>query len=187
MTNGSKYSNNSSTTVTHQNYTNQTMNDPKTLKIPLQNINSISSVYHHKIIAAMPPNAQYKPGETTSFLEYMEFPKRGEEQETPNKGKLSSPRTNNQGKPQRGKTRRNNREGISRDRKSQRQSERAPNGISSEAPAGKFQRRSERAQKGSNSEAPAKAKRNPREGISFDFHSQVRSERAPKGNKFLGA
>ena len=40
---------------------------------------------------------------------------------------------------------------------------------------------------GSNSEAPAKAKRNPRKGISFESHAQVLSERAPKGNKFLGA
>ena len=40
---------------------------------------------------------------------------------------------------------------------------------------------------GSNSEALAKAKRNPQNGISFEFHAQVRSKRAPKGNKFLGA
>ena len=40
---------------------------------------------------------------------------------------------------------------------------------------------------GSNSEAPAKAKRNLQKGISFEFHALVRSERAPKGNKFLGA
>ena len=39
----------------------------------------------------------------------------------------------------------------------------------------------------SNSEAPEKPERNPRKGISFEFHSQVRFERAPKGNKFLGA
>ena len=36
-------------------------------------------------------------------------------------------------------------------------------------------------------DAPAKVKRNPREGISGDFHSQVRSKLAPKGNKFRGA
>ena len=42
-------------------------------------------------------------------------------------------------------------------------------------------------QKGIHSEAPAKAKRNPREVISGDFHSKVRSELAPKGNKFRGA
>ena len=89
--------------------------------------------------------------------------------------------------PNGGKTRRNTLEGISGDRKSQRQSKRAPNGISSEVPAGKFQRRSELAPKGINYEAPAKAKRNPREGISGDFHSQVRSKLAPKGNKFRGA
>ena len=40
---------------------------------------------------------------------------------------------------------------------------------------------------GSNSKAPAKAKMNPQNGISFEFHVQVRSKRAPKGNKFLGA
>ena len=40
---------------------------------------------------------------------------------------------------------------------------------------------------GSNSEAPAKTKRNTRKVISFEFHAQVQSERAPKGNKFLGA
>ena len=40
---------------------------------------------------------------------------------------------------------------------------------------------------GSNSEAPAKAKRDPRKGISFEFHAQVRSDRAPKGNTFLGS
>ena len=34
---------------------------------------------------------------------------------------------------------------------------------------------------GSNSEAPTKAKRNPQKGIYFEFHSQVRSKRAPKG------
>ena len=39
----------------------------------------------------------------------------------------------------------------------------------------------------SNSEAPAKAKRNSQEKISFEFHSQVRSDQAPKRNKFLGA
>ena len=38
-----------------------------------------------------------------------------------------------------------------------------------------------------NSEAPAKAKRNPRKGISFDFHAQVQSKQAPKGHKLLGA
>ena len=77
----------------------------------------------------------------------MEFPNKGEEQETPKGGKCSSPRMNNQGKPQQEKTRRNLREGISGDRKSQRRSGRAPNIISSEAPAGKFQQRPERAQK----------------------------------------
>ena len=39
----------------------------------------------------------------------------------------------------------------------------------------------------SNSEAQAKSKRNPRKGISFEFHDQVQSELAPKVNKFLGA
>ena len=70
---------------------------------------------------------------------------------------------------------------------SQRISELAPNGINSEVPAGKFQRRSKLAPKEINSKTPAKAKRNPREGISGDFHSQVQSELAPKGNKFRGA
>ena len=40
---------------------------------------------------------------------------------------------------------------------------------------------------GSNSMAPAKAKINPRKGISFEFHAQARSVRAPKGNTFIGA
>ena len=75
---------------------------------------------------------------------------------------------------------RNPQKGISGDRKSQRQSEQAPNGISSEVPTGKFQRRS----KEINIEATAKAKRNPREGIAGDFHSQVLSKQAPKVNKF---
>ena len=39
----------------------------------------------------------------------------------------------------------------------------------------------------SNYEAPSKEKKNLRTGISFEFHAQLRSERAPKGNKFLGA
>ena len=62
-----------------------------------------------------------------------------------------------------------------------------PNGINSKVPAGQFQRRSELAPKGINSKAPEKAKRNPREGISRDFHSQGRSELAPKGSKIRGA
>ena len=40
---------------------------------------------------------------------------------------------------------------------------------------------------GSNSAVPAKAKGNPRRESPFDFYAQVRSERAPKGNKFLSA
>ena len=96
-------------------------------------------------------------------------------------GKYSSLQTNKQSKPQRGKTRRNPQEGISKDCKSQRRSKRAPNGISSEVPAGKFQRRSELALKEFNSEAPAKAKMNTQEGISGDFHSQVQYELTPKG------
>ena len=100
--------------------------------------------------------------------------------------KFSSLQTNNQGKTQQRETRRNTQKGISGDRKSKRRSERAPNEISSETPVGKFQRRSDRAPKGSNANAPEKAKRNPREGISRDFQSQVRSERVPKGNKFRG-
>ena len=103
------------------------------------------------------------------------------------RGKCSSPRTSNQSKPQREKTRRNPREGISGDLKSQRRSELAPNGISSKGPTGKFQRRYELVIKGINSEAPTKAKRNPREVISGDFYFQVRSKLAPKGNKFWGA
>ena len=103
------------------------------------------------------------------------------------RGKRSSPRTNKQSKPQQGRTRRNPREGIYVNCKSQRRSKLAPSGINPEVPAGQFQRRSELAPKGINPEAPAKAKRNPREGISGDFHSQGRSELAPKGNKFRGA
>ena len=56
-----------------------------------------------------------------------------------------------------------------------------PNVINSKVPAVKFKRRSELAPKGINSEAPAKAKKNPREGISGDFHSQGISKLAPKG------
>ena len=40
---------------------------------------------------------------------------------------------------------------------------------------------------GSNLKALAKAKMNPLKRISFEFHAQVRSEQAPKGNKFLSA
>ena len=47
-------------------------------------------------------------------------------------------------KPNEVKTRRNPREGIYGDRESQKRSKRAPNEISSEAPAGKFQQRSQR-------------------------------------------
>ena len=57
-----------------------------------------------------------------------------------------------------------------------------PNRINSEVPSGKFQRRSELAPKGINSEVPEKSKRNPREEISGDFHSQGISELAPKGS-----
>ena len=78
----------------------------------------------------------------------------------PQRGKYSSLRTNNQGNPQLGKTRRNPREGISGDRKSQRRSKLVTNRINSEVPAEQFQRRSELAPKGINSEAPAKTKRN---------------------------
>ena len=85
-----------------------------------------------------------------------------------------------------GENKEESREGISGNCKSQRRSKLAPNGINSEVPAVKFQRRFELAPEGIYSEAPAKAKRNPREGISRDFHSQVRSELALKGNKFRG-
>ena len=47
-----------------------------------------------------------------------------------------------------------------------------------------FQQNLELAPKGINSKAPEKANRNPREGTSGDFHPQVRSKLAPKGNKF---
>ena len=40
---------------------------------------------------------------------------------------------------------------------------------------------------GSNSAVPAKAKDNPRREYPFKFYAQVRSEWAPKGNKFLSA
>ena len=60
------------------------------------------------------------------------------------------------------KAKRNPREGISGDRRSQRRYKRAPNGIISEVPAGKFQQRSELSPVGINSESPAKAK-------NFDF------------------
>ena len=51
-------------------------------------------------------------------------------------------------------------------------------------PAGQFQQRSELVPKGIYSEAPEKAKRNPREGISGNFHSQRISKLAPKGSNF---
>ena len=38
---------------------------------------------------------------------------------------------------------------------------------------------------GSNSAVPAKAKGDPRRGSPFEFYAQLRSEWAPKGNKFL--
>ena len=41
--------------------------------------------------------------------------------------------------------------------------------------------------RGSTSAVPAKAKGNPRRESPFEFYSQVRSEWAPKGNKFLSA
>ena len=40
---------------------------------------------------------------------------------------------------------------------------------------------------GSNSAVPAIAKRNPQKESPFEFYAQVRSEWAPKGNKFLSA
>ena len=121
-----------------------------------------------------------------SFGDWCSFPRKEKNSKPPNGGKCSPSRTNKQSKPQQGKTRRNPREGISRNHKPQRQSELASNGINSEMPAGQFQRISELTLKGINSEAPAKAKMNPREGISGDFHSQGRFDLAPKGNKFQG-
>ena len=56
-----------------------------------------------------------------------------------------------------------------------------PNGFNSEVPAGQFQRRFELEPKEINSEVPEKEKRNQREGISGDFHSQGRSELVSKG------
>ena len=102
------------------------------------------------------------------------FPIRENASKPPNGGKCSSALTNKQSKPQQGKTRRNLREGISRNCKFQRQYKLKLNGINSEVPAVQFQRRSELAPKGINCQAPAKAKRNPWEGISGDF--------IPKGN-----
>ena len=62
-----------------------------------------------------------------------------------------------------------------------------PNGRQTELVTKRPRENSNEYTSGSNSEAPAKAKMNPRKGISFEFHPQVRSERAPKGNKFRGA
>ena len=62
-----------------------------------------------------------------------------------------------------------------------------PNGRQTELVTGRLRKHFKEDPSGSNSEAPAKAKRNTQKGISFDFHAQVRSKRAPKGNKFLGA
>ena len=105
----------------------------------------------------------------------------------PQQGKCSFPQTNKQSKPQKGKQGGIPKKGISGNCQSQRKSEPAQNRKNYEVPLVRFQRRSELAPKGVNSKAPAKTKRDPREGISGDFHSQERSKLARKGNKFRGA
>ena len=62
-----------------------------------------------------------------------------------------------------------------------------PNGRQTELVPRRPQENSNEDPTGSNSEAPAKAKRTALKGISFEFHAQVQSEQAPKGNKLLGA
>ena len=121
-----------------------------------------------------------------SFGDWFSTPRKYNNSKPPT-GKCSSPRTNNHSKPQRGETRRNPQEETSGNRKSKKQSELAPNGFNSKVPSGQFQRRSKLAPKRINSEAPEKAKRNPWEGISGNFHSQGRSKLAPKVNKLWGA
>ena len=62
-----------------------------------------------------------------------------------------------------------------------------PNGCQTELVPRRLRGNSNKDPIRSNSAVPAKAKRNPRRESPFEFHAQVRSERAPKGNKFLSA
>ena len=62
-----------------------------------------------------------------------------------------------------------------------------PNGCQTELVPRRPRGNSNKDPSGSNSAVPAKAKGNPRREIPFEFYAQVRSERAPKGNKLLSA
>ena len=112
----------------------------------------------------------------------MDFPKKGEEYKTPT-GKNLVPRE----RTIRVNPNRKKQEGIpDKESPAIENLEVNLNGRQTELVLGcpqEFQQRSKQAPKEINSTAPAKAKSNPQEGISGDFHSQVRPERAPKGNK----
>ena len=62
-----------------------------------------------------------------------------------------------------------------------------PNGRQKELFPRRMRGNSNKNPSGSNSAVPAKAKGNPRRESPFEFYAQVRSEWAPKGNKFLRA
>ena len=62
-----------------------------------------------------------------------------------------------------------------------------PNGRHTELVPRRARGNSNKDTSGSNSDVPAKAKRNPRRESPFEFHAQVRSEQAPKGDKLLSA
>ena len=62
-----------------------------------------------------------------------------------------------------------------------------PNGRQTELVPRRPQKNSNMDPSGSNSEVRTKAKRNPWKESTFEFQAQVRSDQAPKGNKFLSA
>ena len=62
-----------------------------------------------------------------------------------------------------------------------------PNGCQTELVPMRPRVNSNKDPSGINSMVPEKSKRNPRRESPFEFHAQVWSERAPKGNKFLSA
>ena len=81
----------------------------------------------------------------------------------PQRGKCSSSQTNNQGKPQRGKTRRN----PEKEYPEIANPKGDPNGRQTKLVPRRPQENSNEDPGGSNSEAPAKAKMNPQKGIYF--------------------
>ena len=62
-----------------------------------------------------------------------------------------------------------------------------PNGRQKELVPRRPQGNSNKNPSGSNSAVPEKSKGDTRRESTFEFYAQVRSERAPKGNKFLSA